>query len=103
MSLKSMVTVPVGSSRIPSVSPRRLVPWSRPPGTVAHGCGTLRGPRGAATARSATLGIGFIGKGAFESTEAGMSVVGRVASLWRYPVKSMAAEELDGAEVSWHG
>src|SRR5947199_21492 len=32
-----------------------------------------------------------------------MSVVGRVASLWRYPVKSMAAEELDGAEVSWHG
>jgi len=32
-----------------------------------------------------------------------MSVVGRVAGLWRYPVKSMAAEELDGAEVSWHG
>src|SRR5947199_5409266 len=32
-----------------------------------------------------------------------MSVVGRVAGLWRYPVKSMAAEQLDGAEVSWHG
>lgn len=32
-----------------------------------------------------------------------MTVVGRVAGLWRYPVKSMAAEELDGAEVSWHG
>ena len=30
-------------------------------------------------------------------------VVGRVAGLWRYPVKSMAAEPLDGAEVSWHG
>jgi len=35
--------------------------------------------------------------------EAVMTVVGRVAALWRYPVKSMAAEELDGAEVSWHG
>src|SRR6201985_2383375 len=23
--------------------------------------------------------------------------------LWRYPVKSMAGEELDSAEVSWHG
>jgi uncharacterized protein len=32
-----------------------------------------------------------------------MAVVGRVAGLWRYPVKSMAAEGLDGAEVSWHG
>ena len=32
-----------------------------------------------------------------------MTVVGRVAGLWRYPVKSMAAEELDGAEFSWHG
>lgn len=30
-------------------------------------------------------------------------VVGRVAALWRYPVKSMAAEPLDTAEVSWHG
>jgi hypothetical protein len=32
-----------------------------------------------------------------------MTVVGRVAALWRYPVKSMAAEGLDGVEVSWHG
>jgi uncharacterized protein len=32
-----------------------------------------------------------------------MTVVGRVAGLWRYPVKSMAAEELDHVEVSWHG
>jgi uncharacterized protein YcbX len=30
-------------------------------------------------------------------------VVGRVAGVWRYPVKSMAAEPLDAAEVSWHG
>src|SRR5262245_44059419 len=29
--------------------------------------------------------------------------VGRVVSLWRYPVKSMAAEPLEQAEVSWHG
>ena len=29
--------------------------------------------------------------------------VGRVLGLWRYPVKSMAAEELADAEVSWHG
>jgi uncharacterized protein YcbX len=35
--------------------------------------------------------------------EAVMTVVGRVAALWRYPVKSMAAEGLDGVEVSWHG
>jgi uncharacterized protein YcbX len=35
--------------------------------------------------------------------EAVMTAVGRVAALWRYPVKSMAAEELDGVEVSWHG
>jgi uncharacterized protein YcbX len=32
-----------------------------------------------------------------------MTVVGRVAALWRYPVKSMAGEYLDEAEVSWHG
>ena len=32
-----------------------------------------------------------------------MTLVGRVAALWRYPVKSMAAEELDGVGVSWHG
>jgi uncharacterized protein YcbX len=35
--------------------------------------------------------------------EAVMTVVGRVAALWRYPVKSMAAEELDRVEISWHG
>ncbi len=35
--------------------------------------------------------------------EAVMTVVGRVAGLWRYPVKSMAPEELDSAEASWHG
>jgi uncharacterized protein len=35
--------------------------------------------------------------------EAVMTVVGRVGGLWRYPVKSMAAEELDDVEVSWHG
>ncbi|MGH3646123.1 MAG: MOSC domain-containing protein [Micromonosporaceae bacterium] len=29
--------------------------------------------------------------------------VGRLAALWRYPVKSMAAEPLPDAEVSWHG
>jgi hypothetical protein len=29
--------------------------------------------------------------------------IGRVVSLWRYPVKSMAAESLEQAEVSWHG
>ena len=29
--------------------------------------------------------------------------VGRIAALWRYPVKSMAAEALEEAEVSWHG
>jgi uncharacterized protein YcbX len=35
--------------------------------------------------------------------EAVMTVVGRVAALWRYPVKSMAAEELDRVQVSWYG
>jgi uncharacterized protein len=30
-------------------------------------------------------------------------LAGRVAGLWRYPVKSMAAEALTGAEVGWHG
>lgn len=29
--------------------------------------------------------------------------VGRVVGLWRYPVKSMAAEDLAEVEVSWHG
>jgi uncharacterized protein YcbX len=30
-------------------------------------------------------------------------VVGHVAELWRYPVKSMAGEQLRAADVSWHG
>lgn len=30
-------------------------------------------------------------------------VVGHVAGLWRYPVKSMAGEALERADVSWHG
>ena len=29
--------------------------------------------------------------------------VGRVVGLWRYPVKSMAAEPLTQVDVSWHG
>ena len=29
--------------------------------------------------------------------------VGRVVGLWRYPVKSMGAEVLTGAQVSWYG
>jgi uncharacterized protein YcbX len=29
--------------------------------------------------------------------------VGRVAALWRYPVKSMAGQALDAADVGWHG
>jgi uncharacterized protein len=29
--------------------------------------------------------------------------VGRVVGLWRYPVKSMAAQALDAADVSWFG
>jgi uncharacterized protein len=32
-----------------------------------------------------------------------MGELGRVVALWRYPVKSMAGEELDSIEVSWHG
>ena len=30
-------------------------------------------------------------------------VVGRVVAIWRYPVKSMAGEPLEDADVSWHG
>jgi len=30
-------------------------------------------------------------------------VVGRVVGLWRYPVKSMAANPLSEVDVSWHG
>ena len=32
-----------------------------------------------------------------------MTGVGRLAGVWRYPVKSMAGENLDSVEVSWHG
>jgi len=35
--------------------------------------------------------------------EAQMAVVGRVAALYRYPVKSMAGEELRAADISWNG
>jgi uncharacterized protein YcbX len=52
---------------------------------------------------SATLGTHVTGKGAFWLLEAVMTVVGRVAALWRYPVKSMAGERVDAADVSWHG
>ena len=31
------------------------------------------------------------------------TVVGRVVSLFRYPVKSMAAQVLDEVDVSWEG
>jgi MOSC domain-containing protein len=52
---------------------------------------------------SATLDISSISKGAFTSTEAVMTVVGRVAELFRYPVKSMRAEQLDAVDISWQG
>jgi MOSC domain-containing protein len=29
--------------------------------------------------------------------------VGTLIAIWRFPVKSMAGEQLDGAEISWHG
>ena len=29
--------------------------------------------------------------------------VGRVAAVWRYPVKSMASDPVPSVEVSWHG
>lgn len=32
-----------------------------------------------------------------------MTEVGRVVSLWRYPVKSLAGEALREADVHWHG
>jgi hypothetical protein len=54
-----------------------------------------------------TLDAGFHGKGASkEATSVDDSrsgkCVGRVAGLWRYPVKSMAAEALTEIDVSWH-
>jgi uncharacterized protein YcbX len=33
----------------------------------------------------------------------GTAPVGRIVGVLRYPVKSMAAERLDGADVGWHG
>jgi uncharacterized protein YcbX len=33
----------------------------------------------------------------------GGRVVGRVAALWRYPVKAMGGEQLDEAAVAWYG
>src|SRR5215218_8785326 len=35
--------------------------------------------------------------------ERGGRIVGRIAALWRYPVKSMAGELVDSIDVSWHG
>jgi uncharacterized protein YcbX len=32
-----------------------------------------------------------------------MTSLGRVAALWRYPVKSMAGESLASVDVGWHG
>ncbi len=32
-----------------------------------------------------------------------ITTVGRVVGLWRYPVKSMGAEAMPEAQVSWHG
>ena len=61
------------------------------------------GSRGAATESIRHARHPFIGKGAFESMEAVMAVVGHVVALWRYPVKSMGAEQLECTEVSWHG
>jgi MOSC domain-containing protein len=52
---------------------------------------------------SATLDTSSIGKGAFTSAEAVMTVVGQVAALFRYPVKSMRAEQLDAVDISWQG
>ena len=38
-----------------------------------------------------------------ESDGAATRIVGRVAELWRFPVKSMAGEALEEAELAWHG
>ena len=56
--------------------------------------------RGAATDQVRHARHHCTGKGAFTLMEAVMTVVGRVVALRRYPVKSMAGQELDGAEVS---
>src|SRR3954463_6012456 len=32
-----------------------------------------------------------------------MTEVGRVKAIYRYPVKSMAGERMDSAELGWHG
>lgn len=37
------------------------------------------------------------------SKDSGVVSIGRVVGLWRFPVKSMGAEVLDEAEISWHG
>lgn len=38
-----------------------------------------------------------------EAPRPGSRVVGRVVGVWRYPVKSMAGEALESADVGWHG
>lgn len=37
------------------------------------------------------------------SDSSDVSVIGHVTQLWRYPIKSMAAEALEEVEVGWHG
>ena len=29
--------------------------------------------------------------------------IGQIEAIYRYPVKSMGGEQLDGAELGWHG
>jgi MOSC domain-containing protein len=52
---------------------------------------------------SERFGMASISQRSPRSGAGNCRTVGRVAALWRYPVKSMAAEALAEAEVSWHG
>ena len=61
----------------------------------------LMGSRGAATDK--VRHARHPRKGAFDLAEAVMAVVGHLAGIFRYPVKSMCAEKLDSVEVSWQG
>jgi uncharacterized protein len=53
--------------------------------------------------RSYESGTASIAEPSSRLESGGSQTVGRVAALWRYPVKSMAAEALAETEVSWHG